>query len=730
MLMRRLLTPLLPIALLAVLVPGVPAAAQTTTAQAFDYAAVAGLTEPTFETVRETYKVPMQDGVELHVEVVRPNSSGRFPVIMEASPYHGTLADREGRRILPEPTDEDGVSLGLTGYFAPRGYAVAMVDLRGTGRSEGCLDHLGPNDAKDLKTIVEWAAGRTWSNGKVGMTGHSYVGSTPSVAAAQNPKGLTTIVPSAGLASMYHHQFQGGVPYFLQWMGVMWSYPMLSTNRHLPPQVPANSLFGSYGDNFGDGVQYTGCGWTSSSLVSGEPQLSGQYTWWHAERDWEAGATASKIPIFLVHGVNDNAARVQAAQWFFERNGGYTTNGKPATATRQGRDKLWLGQWDHGSGCCPTRRGIQWTYALHGWFDRWLKGRNVDTGPAVEVFMSDSTFTEARAGARTEILIANRYPGNPNMLELFPSADGSLNEQSPGGGQVSFAGDALGFNSPKSTDGATFSTAPLQDDLVLSGVPELDLTASVTAPRVHLIANLFDESPNGEWRRIGQFALNPELRTGLATPKPVVPGERYDMEPPGFAMGHHLREGHKLVLRVTTSDPDKVPTFAEDPNVTVFTGPGATSVRVPVVANPTLAADDVPFSIAEDVPLGPAQPSIATSVTTGAPGAGVREPGVTSTMFEFDVTDGFDNARMVVEAVPSLEADIDLYLQRLRADGTWSGDITSGASGSLTEESLSTNRLAPGRYRLDVHNWLGPPANGVDLTIDFFNQAGEKGADA
>ena len=58
-----------------------------------------------------------------------------------------------------------------------------------------------------------------WSNGRVGMTGHSYVGSTPSVAAAQRPTGLKTIVPSAGLASMYHHQFQAGVPYFLQWTG-------------------------------------------------------------------------------------------------------------------------------------------------------------------------------------------------------------------------------------------------------------------------------------------------------------------------------------------------------------------------------------------------------------------------------------------------------------------------------------------------------------------------------
>ncbi len=128
------------------------------TSGATDYTKIEGLSQPTHDKlVREEIRVPMHDGVELYVEVVRPDAEGPFPVIMEASPYHGTLADREGRRILPEPRDAEGTSLDLTGYFAPRGYAVVMVDLRGTGRSQGCLDHLGPNDAKDLKRIVEWA---------------------------------------------------------------------------------------------------------------------------------------------------------------------------------------------------------------------------------------------------------------------------------------------------------------------------------------------------------------------------------------------------------------------------------------------------------------------------------------------------------------------------------------------------------------------------------------------
>lgn len=41
-----------------------------------------------------------------------------------------------------------------------------------------------------------------------------------------------------------------------------------------------------------------------------------------------------------------------------------------------------------------------------------------------------------------------------------------------------------------------------------------------------------------------------------------------------------------------------------------------------------------------------------------------------------------------------------------RLDGTWSADVTSGGSSSLTEEQ-----------RLEVHNRAGLPATRVDLTL-------------
>jgi predicted acyl esterase len=143
---------------------GSPVAEQPPPSGAFDYTQVEGLTTDRYATVKETLNLPMHDGTEVYVEVTRPADAngqpltGQWPVIFEASPYHGTLSDREGMRILPDPRDADGVSLGLTGYFVPKGYAVVMMDLRGTGKSDGCLDHLGPKDAQDLKDMVEWSA--------------------------------------------------------------------------------------------------------------------------------------------------------------------------------------------------------------------------------------------------------------------------------------------------------------------------------------------------------------------------------------------------------------------------------------------------------------------------------------------------------------------------------------------------------------------------------------------
>jgi hypothetical protein len=89
---------------------------------------------------------------------------------------------------------------------------------------------------------------------------------------------------------------------------------------------------------------------------------------------------------------------------------------------------------------------------------------------------------------------------------------------------------------------------------------------------------------------------------------------------------------------------------------------------------------------------------------------------------------GFDNARMVAEAGYDASGDVDLYLQRKRADGTWRDDIASGASGALDGERLESGRLQPGRYRIEVVNFAAPRGTKVDLRLTFFDSTGQPGA--
>ena len=128
------------------------------------------------------------------------------------------------------------------------------------------------------------------------------------------------------------------------------------------------------------------------------------------------------------------------------------------------------------------------------------------------------------------------------------------------------------------------------------------------------------------------------------------------------------------------------------------------------------------------VPAGPAQSPVEGSVVTKAPGAVARIPGVTSEYFEFDVDAVHDNASMQGRVTPTLPADIDLYLQRRNDDGTWAEFATGTNGGALDGETIGTNNLTPGHYRLEVHNWAGPAGNPVAIELTFLNSAGEPGS--
>ncbi len=590
----------LPALFLAVLI-GAPAVAQIEEATPpKDYiAGTASLSQPVYPVTKKTTQFfSTFDGERLYMEITMPDPAlygeGPWPVIYEASPYHGTIATRIGDRIFPDPK-QGNQNLGLVGYFAPRGYAVVMMDLRGTGRSTGCLDHLGPNDAKDMKLVIEWLAQQPWSNGRIGMTGHSYVGSTPVVAAAMRPKGLATIAPSAGLASMYDHQFQMGVPYNLQWVGPMAAYEGLALVRDLPPGFTEPVLTGApTGDNWANGPNpQIGCGMQNSAALAGSGQVTGQYELWHAKRDWAELAADADIPVFMIHGVNDNAARIPAAEWFF------------ANRFDRPGDKVWLGQWNHGSGSArcgsfshPNCRMDQWKYALHAWFDKHLAQRDVDTGPAVEVFLSGQEPTSATGPMDQEEAKAYTADGwsRPAVRrEVYLDASNlSLSFQPPAStANRSFSGAVNAVAATGLPGSLTFVGQPVTEDALFVGLPRMQLNASVSNPTVHhLTVTLFRVDEAGNREAMNYCAIQPMLRDGVHQLSPVIPAQEMGLPLQCFTMGHWVPAGQHLEVEVATRTPHHA-SFGTDRNITVFTGPGKSHYLLPEVPDFTLFDDDV-----------------------------------------------------------------------------------------------------------------------------------------
>lgn len=136
--------------------------------------------------VQRDVRIPTADPeVTLSADLFLPRDGDPVPALLTLLPYRRDVAALNG-------------SL-LERWFARRGYACLLVDLRGTGSSDGRQrPPFDPAEADDALAAIAWAAEQPWCDGRIGMWGHSYGAMTALRAASRRPPALRAVIAVQG----------------------------------------------------------------------------------------------------------------------------------------------------------------------------------------------------------------------------------------------------------------------------------------------------------------------------------------------------------------------------------------------------------------------------------------------------------------------------------------------------------------------------------------------------
>lgn len=172
--------------------------------------------------VEQDVAVRMRDGVTIRVDIYRPVDERNCPAIIGWSPYgkRGSLLStdifRHPTRMDVPQSREDGLNKfegPNPAYWVANGYAVIAPDTRGTFNCEGDIRAWGIQEPMDEYDLIEWVAAREWSNGKVGLTGNSWLAMSQWFVASMRPPHLAAIAPWEGACDVYRDiSCRGGIP--------------------------------------------------------------------------------------------------------------------------------------------------------------------------------------------------------------------------------------------------------------------------------------------------------------------------------------------------------------------------------------------------------------------------------------------------------------------------------------------------------------------------------------
>lgn len=169
-------------------------------------------------SIERNFPIRLRDGVEIFCDLYRPEgASSGLPLLLAWGPYGKHW--RTNRVFWPRSGVEPEWLSDLTAFEAPdpvwwgeQGYGVAVVDPRGAWLSGGDFHHNGIQEAEDCADAIEALGRLPWGNGRVGMSGVSYLAAIQYLVAPLRPGPLAALNPWEGFSDWYREfAYHGGI---------------------------------------------------------------------------------------------------------------------------------------------------------------------------------------------------------------------------------------------------------------------------------------------------------------------------------------------------------------------------------------------------------------------------------------------------------------------------------------------------------------------------------------
>ncbi len=550
-------------------------------------AAIAANASPAMAAMRSLCNVPIvaSDGIVLRANVWLPAAPGHYPTVLTATGYNKDATNPTGSFC-----SGSGALATADTSLTGKGYAVMLLDDRGTGASEGTWDSWGSRTQQDYEEVLDWIQQQSWSNGRVATTGGSYMGITSLLiaeadarrVAEHKKRAVYAVWADIPMADAYRDvTFQGGATdsgFIPLWLG-------LTTGlSDIPPSTtlsnPAQSL-STYDQHLLNTFSFAG-----NKLVEA---TTGQ------EAAYDGPFYRLRSPV--VHAADIRVPVVIQGGWYdlFQR-------GEPllyTSLTHSPHKMLFMSPHYH----ITSGPAMEDPNITDEFFDRWLRGIHNGIGrrPRVNLYPINGMgwihpTTWPLPGTKYRKLYLSSASSGSSAISLH---DGSLSTATPRGSQSESepllpvsspcsritaqwtAGAAAG--TPCETDNRTyeassltFTTQPLKQATNLTGLIKADVWGKLSgASDATLIAVLSEVKPSGDSSQItagyllaSQRAVDRSLSTttksGLiirpwhpytqASQQPVPANAPEDYQIEIYPTSVDLAAGDRLRLTVATAD--------------------------------------------------------------------------------------------------------------------------------------------------------------------------------